>query len=112
MPGGLRRITVQTSRMSSCVLRSGAWSESIWLSHELCASCSAGNASWSGSSNGKLQSLPPVTGNPGSRRRSESLGGRGRPELDDGDVFARRVVHRFERHADLEPVEVALHDVR
>ena len=44
------RATVHTMRMSSWVLRSGARSESIWLSHAACASCSAGNTSWIGRS--------------------------------------------------------------
>src|SRR5262245_36303400 len=103
MPGGLRRITVQTRRISSWVLRSGECSESIWLSHELCASCSAGKTWWSGSSNGKLQSLLGLTG--------ASRAGRG-PELDDRDVLARRVEHGLERHPHLERVELAVHDVR
>ncbi len=55
-PSALPKMTVHTSRMSSWVRRSGAESDSIWLIHELCASWSAGNTSWSGPSNGKLQS--------------------------------------------------------
>ena len=72
-------------RMSSWVLRSGACSESICCSHALCASCSAGNTSCSGSSNGKLQSCV----------GAHASGCR--PELDDRDVVARRVEHRLER---------------
>ncbi len=56
IPGPLRRITTHARRTSSWVFRSGAGSESIWLIHEFCASWRAGNTSWSGPSNGKLQS--------------------------------------------------------
>ena len=42
--------------MSSCVLRSGADSESTCDIHAFCAACSCGNTSCSGSSNGKFQS--------------------------------------------------------
>ena len=40
----------------SRVRRSGAGSESSWLIHAFCASCSAGKVSWSGPSKGKFQS--------------------------------------------------------
>ena len=38
-PGGLRKMTVHTMRMSSWVLRSGARSESIWANQPFWASC-------------------------------------------------------------------------
>src|SRR3954451_4906319 len=100
MPAGLRRITVHTSRISSWVLRSGAGRESIWLSHELWASCSAGNSACSASSKGKLQS-----------RASVTRSARG-PELDDRHFVRRRVEHRVQGHADLQRVELAVDDVR
>src|SRR5438477_5224230 len=55
-PGGLRRITVHTNRMSSWVLRSGWRNESMADSHEACASCRTGARSCRCFSDGKTQS--------------------------------------------------------
>ena len=57
-PGGLRRMTVHTMRMSSWVLRSGARSESICASQAFWASCRPGAKACSSASKGNTQSSP------------------------------------------------------
>src|SRR4051812_21263557 len=92
-PSGLRRPTVTTMRMSSCVLRSGASSESTCAIHAFCAAWSWGNTSWSGSSNGKFQSCSWsfTVGN---------LGGRGGAENRDRDLVVERLEVDGDGHAD------------
>jgi hypothetical protein len=86
-------------RMSSWVFRSGAFSESIWLSHAFCAACNDGKTSSRGPSNGKFQSC-----------WSCALGPL-RPEHGDRHVLRGLLEQDLERHADFEGVEIAVDDV-
>src|SRR5262245_10046090 len=86
MPTELRSTTVRAMRISSCVLRSGACSESICDNHALCASCRWGKTSCRRSSNGNVQSWS-FTRSPGgslghrAEHRNRDVVG-DRPEVD------------------------------
>src|SRR5262249_39599926 len=89
---------------SSCVLRSGARNESIWLIHAFCASCNAGKTSCSGPSNGKLQSSWCVMS---SVRSLESRG----YEHGNRDLVRLLAKRDAQRHPDLQLVGLAVDNV-
>src|SRR2546427_4212465 len=108
-PSGLRRLTVSAMRMSSCVFRSGASSESICAIHAFCAAWSCGKTSCSGSSNAKFQSCSWsfTAANLVIRLRR-----RGGAEYRDRDLVVERLEVDPDRHADAQVLEPRALDIR